>query len=67
MERGKIIILNGTSSSGKTSIVRALQDRLAEPWMVRAWWIEMLPAGPMQGRALSSCSPGVSESIAPQK
>jgi chloramphenicol 3-O phosphotransferase len=33
MERGKIIILNGTSSSGKTSIVRALQDRLAEPYL----------------------------------
>jgi chloramphenicol 3-O-phosphotransferase len=33
MERGKIILLNGTSSSGKTSIVRALQDRLAEPYL----------------------------------
>jgi chloramphenicol 3-O phosphotransferase len=33
MERGKIIILNGTSSSGKTSIVRALQDRLTEPYL----------------------------------
>jgi len=30
---GKIIILNGTSSSGKTSIVRALQDILDEPFL----------------------------------
>jgi chloramphenicol 3-O phosphotransferase len=33
MEPGKIIILNGTSSSGKTSIVRALQDRLEGPYL----------------------------------
>jgi chloramphenicol 3-O phosphotransferase len=33
MERGKIILINGTSSSGKTSIVRALQDRLEEPYL----------------------------------
>jgi chloramphenicol 3-O phosphotransferase len=33
MERGKIILINGTSSSGKTSIVRALQDRLTEPYL----------------------------------
>ncbi len=30
---GTIIILNGTSSSGKTSIVRALQDNLEEPFL----------------------------------
>jgi chloramphenicol 3-O phosphotransferase len=30
---GKIIILNGTSSSGKTSIVRALQEILDEPFL----------------------------------
>lgn len=30
---GKIILLNGTSSSGKTSIVRALQDLLDEPFL----------------------------------
>jgi len=33
MNPGKIIILNGTSSSGKTSIVAALQDMLAEPFL----------------------------------
>jgi len=33
MVPGKIIILNGTSSSGKTSIVRALQDILEEPFL----------------------------------
>jgi chloramphenicol 3-O phosphotransferase len=30
---GKIIILNGTSSSGKTCIVRVLQDILDEPYL----------------------------------
>ena len=30
--RGKIILLNGASSSGKTSIGRALQRVLADPW-----------------------------------
>jgi chloramphenicol 3-O phosphotransferase len=30
---GKIIILNGTSSSGKTSIVKALQEILDEPYV----------------------------------
>ncbi len=30
---GTIIVLNGTSSSGKTSLVRALQTRLAEPYL----------------------------------
>ncbi len=33
MNPGTIIILNGTSSSGKTSIVRALQDVLEEPYL----------------------------------
>lgn len=30
---GKIIILNGTSSSGKTSVLEALQERLEEPYL----------------------------------
>jgi len=30
---GKIIILNGTSSSGKSSILKALQDALSEPYL----------------------------------
>jgi chloramphenicol 3-O phosphotransferase len=33
MKPGKIIFLNGTSSSGKTSILRALQDLLDEPYL----------------------------------
>jgi chloramphenicol 3-O phosphotransferase len=33
MNPGNIIILNGTSSSGKTSIVKALQQLLAEPYL----------------------------------
>jgi chloramphenicol 3-O phosphotransferase len=32
-DRGTIIILNGTSSSGKTSIVHALQDMLDPPYL----------------------------------
>jgi len=30
---GRIILLNGTSSSGKTTLVRALQAVLADPWL----------------------------------
>ncbi len=33
MTPGKIILLNGASSSGKTSIIRALQDVLEEPFL----------------------------------
>jgi len=33
MKRGKIIILNGASSAGKSSLLHALQDRLAEPYL----------------------------------
>ena len=33
MQTGKVIFINGTSSSGKTSIVRALQNLLVEPYM----------------------------------
>ena len=34
MSEGTIIFLNGASSSGKTSIARALQRRLAEPYLL---------------------------------
>jgi len=42
---GTIILLNGTSSSGKTSIVKALQDSLEEPYLVMGIdrFIWMLP------------------------
>lgn len=33
MASGRIILLNGTSSSGKTTIARALQERLPDPYM----------------------------------
>jgi chloramphenicol 3-O phosphotransferase len=33
MENGLIILLNGTSSSGKTTLAKALQMELAEPYM----------------------------------
>ena len=33
MNHGIIIILNGTSSSGKTSVLHALQDLLEEPYL----------------------------------
>lgn len=33
MNEGTVIILNGTSSSGKTSIIRALQEMLEEPYL----------------------------------
>jgi len=32
MEKGKIIFLNGVSSSGKTTLARILQDKLAKPY-----------------------------------
>ena len=32
MEKGKIIILNGVSSVGKTTLAKALQDRLPQPY-----------------------------------
>jgi chloramphenicol 3-O phosphotransferase len=33
MTPGTIIILNGTSSSGKTSLLKVLQEKLAEPYL----------------------------------
>ena len=32
MQKGKIIILNGAAGSGKTTIIRKLQEQLAEPF-----------------------------------
>jgi chloramphenicol 3-O phosphotransferase len=33
MKNGHVIFLNGTSSSGKTTITKALQEKLTEPYM----------------------------------
>jgi chloramphenicol 3-O phosphotransferase len=33
MTTGRVILLNGTSSSGKTALAKALQRKLAEPYM----------------------------------
>ena len=45
MERGKIIFLSGTSSSGKSTIAKGLQTRLNEPilHLQLDGFIEMLP------------------------
>jgi chloramphenicol 3-O phosphotransferase len=34
MKNGQVILLNGTSSSGKTTLAKALQEKLTEPFMV---------------------------------
>ena len=36
MEKGKIIILNGVSSAGKSTLARTLQGRLSEPFYILA-------------------------------
>lgn len=33
MNKGRVIFLNGTSSSGKTTLAKALQEQLAQPYM----------------------------------
>jgi chloramphenicol 3-O phosphotransferase len=42
----RVIVLNGGSSSGKSSIVRALQSQLPEPWLAFSIddFVEALPA-----------------------
>ena len=34
MSRGRVIVLNGTSSSGKSTLAAALQAALPDPWLV---------------------------------
>lgn len=43
--RGRIIILNGVSSSGKTTLARALQQRLDQPyfWIANDTFCDMIP------------------------
>jgi len=45
VKQGKIIFLNGASSSGKSTIARILQERLGEPFlhMQLDAFIDMLP------------------------
>jgi len=45
MEKGKIIYLNGVSSAGKTTLAKALQARLSEPyyWMSVDTFMYMTP------------------------
>ena len=45
MEKGKIIFLNGVSSSGKTTLAKSLQERLTEPlfWLAADTFIDMVP------------------------
>jgi len=79
MEYGRIIIINGTSSSGKTSIVRALQDLLEEPcleagidkfiWMLpkryldRPLWDDVLGRADKAGTAGQSLVRGMHRAI----
>lgn len=46
MNKGKIIILNGVSSSGKTTLTRELQNKLEETffWLANDTLIDMLPS-----------------------
>ena len=60
MEKGKIIFLNGVSSSGKTTLAKALQERLTEPFFLVAsdTFIDMLPEkynNPDKPGGISSC------------
>ena len=45
MSKGKIICLNGVSSSGKSTLVKSLQENLREPyyWMSEDTFVFMLP------------------------
>ena len=51
MKNGKIIFLNGTSSSGKTSIAKELQQILEEPYLLVSVdnFISMLPQKYLNG------------------
>ncbi len=44
--QGKVILLNGTSSSGKTTIAYALAELIDQPWLVMGldFCIDMLPS-----------------------
>ena len=58
MDYGRIIFINGTSSSGKTSIVRALQDLLDKPYLEAGIdkFIFMMPPATLSVRYGMRCS-----------
>ena len=65
MEKGKVIWLNGVSSSGKTTLAKALQERLNEPffWLASDGFIDMLPIkynNPDKPGALPACLKAIS-------
>jgi len=45
VQKGKIILLNGVSSSGKTTLAKSLQERLTDPfyWLAGDTIIDMMP------------------------
>jgi chloramphenicol 3-O-phosphotransferase len=60
MEKGKIIFLNGVSSSGKTTLAKSLQEQLLEPfyWIAIDTFIDMMPQKykyPKTPEAMSVC------------
>ena len=60
MQKGKIIFLNGVSSSGKTTLAKSLQKQLIEPfyWIAIDTFIEMMPQKykyPNTPEAMSIC------------
>ena len=72
MKNGKIIFLNGTSSSGKTSIAMELQQILEEPYLLVSIdnFISMLPQKYLNGedpvtlnKAILNIIPGMHHSI----
>ncbi len=72
MKNGKIIFLNGTSSSGKTSIAKELQQILEEPYLLVSIdnFISMLPQKYLNGedpktfkKAIFKIIPGMHHSI----
>lgn len=64
MNQGKIIFLNGVSSSGKSTIAKLLQKRLAEPFlhMQLDAFIDMLPH--VDDELVLKMAPGFHRSIA---
>jgi chloramphenicol 3-O phosphotransferase len=46
MTKGRLILLNGGSSAGKTSLGKALQDLMQDPWMllgIDVFWMALPP------------------------